>query len=607
MKNKKGFTLVELLAVIVILGVIMIIAIPSVLNTLESSRKSTFSLYAKKVVVAAEKTNYQEELQQKITGKGIYTYDIKEDLDFNSTGNYEGYVVIDNCTENEKQFYLYLNDGTNMVYDYHDNDENEVLESSNYGSYEEETWNEKAGSREAAAASVMNVTGGYSCAIYGSDQAHPLNPGSLPNTPASSNVALLVDGVHFNYIMLKEVAGRPFRIQINEAYPQYSRTIIESVKTGDSIADLGDTTIKFLKRSKTISEEQKNSAKLVSTEDSPNPVYMWKEDNGIYWYSDAKKVFVNKSANYMFAWLKGVTSLDLSDFDFSQAENLNFTFAGDTGFTSIDLSSMNTSNVRELVETFVCMTNLTSIDISMWNISKVTDVTWLFGDLENAVSIKYPSNLVNRKTTSIGGLFAETKKVKSLNLSGFVTDNVTNMRSVFDGCESLTSIDVSNWRTDNVTDMAYMFYKTSNIKSLDLSHFNTSKVEDFEGMFAYMTLITSWNLSNFNVSNANSLKAMFYDNPALKTVDLRGWSLKSGVNTEYMFTGDRQLTTIYVTESWKDKIGSSIYMFNVTQKIKGGNGTTYDGSYQDKTRAVIDGENGQKGYFTSNKPKAELK
>ena len=62
MKSKKGFTLVELLAVIVILGVIMIIAIPSVLNTLESSRKSTFSLYAKKVVVAAEKTNYQEEL-----------------------------------------------------------------------------------------------------------------------------------------------------------------------------------------------------------------------------------------------------------------------------------------------------------------------------------------------------------------------------------------------------------------------------------------------------------------------------------------------------------------------------------------------------------------
>ena len=38
MKNKKGFTLVELLAVIVILAIIMIIAIPAVLQTMESAR-----------------------------------------------------------------------------------------------------------------------------------------------------------------------------------------------------------------------------------------------------------------------------------------------------------------------------------------------------------------------------------------------------------------------------------------------------------------------------------------------------------------------------------------------------------------------------------------
>lgn len=54
MKNKKGFTLVELLAVIVILGVIMTIAIPNVVSTLEKNKKETFLEDAKKMISSAE-------------------------------------------------------------------------------------------------------------------------------------------------------------------------------------------------------------------------------------------------------------------------------------------------------------------------------------------------------------------------------------------------------------------------------------------------------------------------------------------------------------------------------------------------------------------------
>ena len=42
MKNKKGFTLVELLAVIVILAVILVIAIPRILDVIDSSKLSSF-------------------------------------------------------------------------------------------------------------------------------------------------------------------------------------------------------------------------------------------------------------------------------------------------------------------------------------------------------------------------------------------------------------------------------------------------------------------------------------------------------------------------------------------------------------------------------------
>ena len=64
MKKKDGFTLVELLAVIVVLALIMFIVLPNVLNSISSARKESFYLYA-------------QNLQGKATAK--YT----QDLDLN--------------------------------------------------------------------------------------------------------------------------------------------------------------------------------------------------------------------------------------------------------------------------------------------------------------------------------------------------------------------------------------------------------------------------------------------------------------------------------------------------------------------------------------------
>ena len=51
--NSKGFTLVELLAVIVIMGILMMVAIPSVTRTIENSRKDTYVDIAKSYANAA--------------------------------------------------------------------------------------------------------------------------------------------------------------------------------------------------------------------------------------------------------------------------------------------------------------------------------------------------------------------------------------------------------------------------------------------------------------------------------------------------------------------------------------------------------------------------
>ena len=110
----KGFTLVELLAVIVILAIIMIIAIPNVLNVMEQAKKKSFGEYILKVSKATEDKYMKEQLT---TGNSniCLIYDITKDLDLPSTGDYKGYTIV-NTDNNDHIIYITLYDKDYMVY-----------------------------------------------------------------------------------------------------------------------------------------------------------------------------------------------------------------------------------------------------------------------------------------------------------------------------------------------------------------------------------------------------------------------------------------------------------------------------------------------------------
>ena len=82
MKNKKnGFTLVELLSVIVILAVILVIAVPRIVDVIEYSRESAFLLSAKTIASSAEKKYIENKvlgINEPITCGDVIKYNEKD-------------------------------------------------------------------------------------------------------------------------------------------------------------------------------------------------------------------------------------------------------------------------------------------------------------------------------------------------------------------------------------------------------------------------------------------------------------------------------------------------------------------------------------------------
>ena len=120
--NKKGFTLVELLVVIVILGVIMAIAIPSITSSVERSKDKQKEQIIKLIVSAGElyvdkhkntvKTGQQITLGKLIEDGLITKEEMKDPFNEKSTLcgylGYDGKTVSWNDTSGSKQHCISL-------------------------------------------------------------------------------------------------------------------------------------------------------------------------------------------------------------------------------------------------------------------------------------------------------------------------------------------------------------------------------------------------------------------------------------------------------------------------------------------------------------------
>ena len=140
-KNKNGFTLVELLVVIVVLALIMIITIPAVLDVMDDTRRNAFVLYAQKVVKDTQTQYVYDSNIGNAGGSGLYVYDITSDIGYTSTGNYRGYVVV-NAENTGTTYTLFLYDNNYMISNWNVNAKGDPT-TANLSNYSSNTYQQE--------------------------------------------------------------------------------------------------------------------------------------------------------------------------------------------------------------------------------------------------------------------------------------------------------------------------------------------------------------------------------------------------------------------------------------------------------------------------------
>ena len=212
--------------------------------------------------------------------------------------------------------------------------------------------------------------------------------------------------------------------------------------------------------------------------------------------------------NKMFQDCENLTSLDLSNFNTSKVTNMGFMFFNDNKIENLNLSNFNTSNVTNMTYMFDGLHLITKLDLRNFNTSKVTSMSFMFYDCPKLADLNV-SSFDTSKVTNMGYMFGVTAIV-NLDLSNFNTEKVTNMSFMFIANTKLKTLNVNSFNTSNVTNMSYMFNGCSNLELLDLSSFDTSKVTGTDGMFTSMNNLkkayakTETDATKFNSSNGKS-------------------------------------------------------------------------------------------------------
>ena len=447
MKNRNGFTLVELLAVIAILAILVIIALPNVINMYNKAQKETFLTEAKKIYAEAEK----KYISSSINGDGVKKISSEDNSKLDMTGEKLQYCIILNNGGKVKsmkvsngKWIASLEDGK-AIEDLTIDD----LEDGNLDNYE----------------CVSSVLTPIYCTFDGG-----LTQG-----------AEYVNG-QYTYRYMQDGNYSTSDLSWSNINTDGWGVQLTDKKSTDAVTSKLCT---YINNKPVLSMSNMFSSSAATTIDVSN--------------FDTSKV---TNMDSMFYFSKA-TTLDVSNFDTSKVTNMGGMFNGSKA-TTLDVSNFNTSKVTNMSFMFYNSAATSITGLSNFNTSKVTNMSYMFS--ESQATTLDVSNFNTSKVTNMSFMFYKSNAT-SLNLSNFDTSKVTNMSFMFSSSKA-TTLDVSNFNTSKVTNMSSMFSSTK-ATTLDVSNFNTSKVTNMDGMFYNTKAKTIYSSDKFVTNSVTRSYNMF--------------------------------------------------------------------------------------------------
>ena len=166
----------------------------------------------------------------------------------------------------------------------------------------------------------------------------------------------------------------------------------------------------------------------------------------------------------------------------------------------------------------------------------------MFADLDRIEEIVFEENSFHTDVVKdFFGMFSCCRRLKSVNLNGFVTSEATSLAAMFQGCENLVSLDLSGFNTSKAWDFTLMFCQCSALEHLDVSRF------DIDSAVLYAKYFDE-NLDAVWFRVPPKVSGMFSGCESLKTLDLSSFDTRRVENFSGMFENCRSLEKLLVSE-----------------------------------------------------------
>ena len=283
------------------------------------------------------------------------------------------------------------------------------------------------------------------------------------------------------------------------------------------------------------------------------------------------------------------TRLDsMIKFNFEKAESI--LAGGNTGTTTfLNTSPINKTQVEKIE--FMPTTEVPSEALGSWDASKNLDgsvMAWyvdddsnnlyevyiggygkinlstgenLFRNFTNLVTLEFNDLIITKNITSMAYMFADCKKLTSIDVRSFNTSNVTDMSGMFQTCQSLTSLDIHTdgdiFNVSKVTNMSRMLFALRNLTELNMEGLNATALTNITNLFGqrWDAMIgqsasgVKINMKNFNAPKITSVYQLFASNVSTKIteIDMSGIYLPSVTNMTEMFYLCSGLTKLDLT------------------------------------------------------------